>query len=194
MRISERHAGDATVLDLAGALVAGKADGIIEAAVRRQVRAGRRIVIVNLGDVPSIDAAGLGALVVAYTTLRQAGGVLRIAGATKRIHDVMVMTRLTTVFDTFDSVEQAVNDANEAGRAVTAAPHQYSLSRHDVSYIAMELVEGRPLATMIPPDGLPLESVLAYGAQIADALAHAHEPGILHRDLKSLNVQRKPVS
>lgn len=111
MRISERHAGDATVLDLAGALVAGKADGIIEAAVRRQVRAGRRIVIVNLREVPSIDAAGLGALVVAYTTLRQAGGVLRIAGATKRIHDVMVMTRLTTVFDTFDSVEQAVNDA-----------------------------------------------------------------------------------
>jgi anti-sigma B factor antagonist len=131
MRISERHAGDATVLDLAGALVAGKADGIIEAAVRRQVRAGRRIVIANLGDVPSIDAAGLGALVVAYTTLREAGGVLRIAGATKRIHDLMVMTRLTTVFDTFDSVEQAVDAANEAGRAVTAAPHQYSLSRHD---------------------------------------------------------------
>ena len=131
MRISERHVGDATVLDLAGALVAGKADGIIEAAVRRQVRAGRPIVIVNLGEVPSIDASGLGALVVAYTTLRQAGGVLRLAGVTKRIHDVMVITRLTTVFDTFDSVEQAVNDAKDAGRAVTAAPPQYSLSRRD---------------------------------------------------------------
>ena len=131
MRISERQIGDSTVLDLAGALVAGKADGMIEAAVGRQVRAGRRIVVANLGSVPSIDAAGLGALVMAYTTLQEAGGVLRLAGATKRVHGLIVMTRLNTIFDTFDSVEQALNEANEADGTVTAAPPQYSLSRHD---------------------------------------------------------------
>ena len=114
MRICERRFGDATVLDLAGPMVAGKADGLIETAVRRQVRDGRRIVIANLGNVPAIDAAGLGALVVAYTTMRRAGGVFRLACVTKRIHDVIVMTRLTAVFDIFDCVEHAVNEAKEA--------------------------------------------------------------------------------
>lgn len=56
------------------------------------------------------------------------------------------------------------------------------------SYIAMELVEGRPLAALVPSDGLPVETVIRYGLQIADALAHAHQRGLMHRDLKSSNV------
>src|SRR5262249_31491062 len=56
------------------------------------------------------------------------------------------------------------------------------------TYIAMELVEGRPLSDMIPTDGLPVEMAIRYGAQIADALAHAQERGVVHRDLKSSNV------
>src|SRR3989338_8899484 len=58
--------------------------------------------------------------------------------------------------------------------------------------IAMELVEGRPLSGLVPAEGLPIEGVLRYGAQIADALAHAHERGIVHRDLKSANVVITP--
>jgi tetratricopeptide (TPR) repeat protein len=56
------------------------------------------------------------------------------------------------------------------------------------AYIAMELVEGRPLNAMVSDDGLPAETVIRYGVQIADALAHAHERGVIHRDLKSPNV------
>src|ERR1700730_2339617 len=58
----------------------------------------------------------------------------------------------------------------------------------DHIYISMELVEGRPLSAVVPPEGLALESVIRYGAQIADALDHAHGRGIVHRDLKTANV------
>jgi len=60
------------------------------------------------------------------------------------------------------------------------------------AYIAMELVQGKPLATLVPADGLPTEDVLRYGLQVADALAHAHERGIVHRDLKTSNVMITP--
>src|SRR5262252_1064666 len=56
------------------------------------------------------------------------------------------------------------------------------------TYIAMELVEGRALSSMIATDGLPVETVIRYGTQLADALAHAHDRGIVHRDLKGANV------
>ena len=56
------------------------------------------------------------------------------------------------------------------------------------AFIAMEYVEGRPLSRLVPSHGLPAEAVLRYGAQIAGALAHAHEQGVVHRDLKTANV------
>ncbi len=108
MKISERQFGDALVLDLAGPLAGGKAAALINSAVRRHGQAGQRLVVANLGKVPSVDLAGLGALVEAYRTMRAAGGVLRLAAITKRIHDLVVITRLLTVFDTYDSVEEAV--------------------------------------------------------------------------------------
>ena len=59
-------------------------------------------------------------------------------------------------------------------------------------YVVMELVAGKPLAATIPAEGLPAETVVRYGAQMADALAHAHEQGVVHRDLKSTNVMVTP--
>lgn len=111
MRISERQFGDVVVLDLAGPLTGGKPAAEVDAAVRRNSRAGKRIAVANLGSVPSVDLAGLGALVDAFRTMRAAGGELRLANLTQRIHDLVVITRLLTVFDAFDSVEEAVGGA-----------------------------------------------------------------------------------
>jgi anti-sigma B factor antagonist len=111
MNISERQIGPSTVLDVTGPITGHKAADMIDAAVRRHARAGTRILVVNLGRVPRVDLAGLGALVDACIAMRQASGVFRLACVAKRIHDLVVITRLATVIDTFDSVEEAAGDA-----------------------------------------------------------------------------------
>ncbi|MGH9790296.1 MAG: serine/threonine-protein kinase, partial [Candidatus Acidiferrales bacterium] len=71
--------------------------------------------------------------------------------------------------------------------------HIYEVGEADGhSYIAMEHVSGRPLSQSIPAEGLPSETVLRYAAQLCDALAHAHERNVLHRDMKSANVMLTP--
>jgi serine/threonine-protein kinase len=87
----------------------------------------------------------------------------------------------------------------QEARAASALNHPHICTIHEVgeaggqAYIVMERVEGRPLKELIPAGGLPVEAVLRYGAQIADALDHAHERGIIHRDLKTLNVVVTPA-
>jgi anti-sigma B factor antagonist len=108
MRISERQVGNVVVLDLVGPLAGPEAARIVEEAVLRHARAGTHTVVANLADVQSIDLGGLDALVDAYPAMREAGGEIRIASLARRIHDSAVIARLLSVFDSFDSVEQAI--------------------------------------------------------------------------------------
>ena len=86
----------------------------------------------------------------------------------------------------------------QEARAASALNHPhictiYQVGEHEgQAFVVMEHVEGKPLSALIPADGLPPESVIRHGMQIADALAHAHERGIVHRDLKSQNVVVTP--
>ena len=127
MRISERQFGDVVVLDLHGAIAGPKAVETVEATVRRLCREGFRNVVASLADVPHVDLGGLGALVDAHMALRQANGTFKLASITKRIHDLVVITRLLTVFDTYDSVEEALGGPVPA-YAEVAAPQPSLMS------------------------------------------------------------------
>ena len=120
MRITERQIGNVMVLDLRGAFAGPKAAEMLGSVVRRHCRDGSRHIVANLGGVPSVDLAGLGALVDAYSAMREAKGILALAGVTKRIHDLLVITRLLTVFDTYDSIEEVVGEAAPANAAAKA--------------------------------------------------------------------------
>jgi serine/threonine protein kinase len=96
--------------------------------------------------------------------------------------------------------DDALSDAKARRRLLDEARSASSLNHPNIctvyeigeadgrAYIAMEVVEGRPLPALIPADGLPYQTAISYGAQIADAVAHAHERGVLHRDLKTANL------
>jgi anti-anti-sigma factor len=107
MRITERSRGTTTILDLHGTLYAPEAVEQIGTAVRRLARGGRHQIVMNLADVPAIDAAGLGALVDAHCEVRRAGGSLTLARVAKRLRVLLAVTGLLAVFAIVDTVEEA---------------------------------------------------------------------------------------
>jgi serine/threonine protein kinase/Flp pilus assembly protein TadD len=121
-----------------------------------------------------------------------AGGM----GVVYRAHDLQLQRTVAVkvLSQTLQKDPEAKLRLLEEARAASALNHPGICTIHEAgesdaqAYIVMEYVEGRPLSALIPADGLPVETVLHYGGQIADALAHAHEHGVVHRDLKASNV------
>ena len=108
MQIEERAVGDVVILDLKGRITLGEGDELLKDKVNSLVNQGRRKIVLNLADVPYIDSAGLGEIVRTYTTVSRQGGSLKLLGLTKRITDLLSITKLLTVFETFDSESDAV--------------------------------------------------------------------------------------
>lgn len=108
MQIEERVVGDVTILDLKGKITLGEGDEALRDKINSLVHQGRKKILLNLGGVPYIDSAGLGEVVRTYTTVTRQGGQLRLSNLTKRITDLLVITKLTTVFDTFDNEAEAL--------------------------------------------------------------------------------------
>jgi anti-sigma B factor antagonist len=109
MTIVEREIGDVSVLDLDGPITVG-ADSVERLAdkVRSLLQQGRRHLIINLAAVPYIDSTGLGELVRSYATVHRQDGQLKLLNVTERLNDLLVITKLTTVFDLFDDEAAAV--------------------------------------------------------------------------------------
>lgn len=114
MKIAERQSGDITILDVQGKLLLGEGDEIFHEAVNRVVEAGRLKLVINMAEVPYVDSSGISELVRTYVTLGKRGGRMTLVSLTRRVHELLSITRLLTVFETFDSEEEAVDSYGQA--------------------------------------------------------------------------------
>ena len=115
MRITQRRLAETNVLELHGDLIRPDASESLVAAVRKVARTSTERLVLNLGDVPSIDAGGIGALVAAYGLMSRGGGTLKLAHVRSRVRALLVVCRLSPAFVTFVSFESAVARGPMAG-------------------------------------------------------------------------------
>lgn len=109
MQIHDRAIGDVTIVDITGNLVASSGEDVtLKDKVRSLIQQGRKSIIVDLGNVPYMDSGGLGELVHAYATTKNAGGTLKLMRVTRRLKDLLTITKLLTVFDTYDDEATAL--------------------------------------------------------------------------------------
>jgi anti-sigma B factor antagonist len=108
MKASTRQVDGVTVVDLSGRITLGEGSVVLRDTVRDLIGKGDKRILLNLGDVTYIDSSGIGELVSAFTTVRNQGGELKLLRLTKKVHDLLQITKLYTVFDVRDDETQAI--------------------------------------------------------------------------------------
>jgi len=108
LKLRTREVGGVIVVDLSGQITLGEASAALRDEVRDQVTHGHPKILLNLADVTYIDSAGLGELTGSYTSVKNRGGQLKLLSLTKRVHDLMQITKLYTVFDVYDDEKKAI--------------------------------------------------------------------------------------
>jgi anti-sigma B factor antagonist len=108
MRLVERQVGRVVILDLHGRIVIGQGDNVLREAVTRLADSGNVNVLLNLADVPFIDSSVVGELVRSLTTMSRKGGKVKLLNLPRRIRDLLSTARLLTVFEEYDSEDEAV--------------------------------------------------------------------------------------
>ena len=106
--LKERQAGDVTILDLSGEVRIGESSVALRDSIRNLADQGKKKVLLNLGGVKYIDSSGIGELIANYTTLSRQGGQLKLLKLTDRIQNLLVITKLLTVFDSFEDEAEAL--------------------------------------------------------------------------------------
>lgn len=109
LEIARREREGIVILDLNGRLVAGDETSILREYIREMAASGAVQAILNLKEVDYIDSTGLGTLVICFTTVRKAGGILKLLNLTRRNIELIVLTKLETVFEVFNDEQEAVN-------------------------------------------------------------------------------------
>ena len=109
MKVSTRQVDGVTILDLSGRITLGEGSVTIRDAVRDVLAKGSKKILLNLGDISYIDSSGIGELVSGFTAVRNRGGELKLLNLTKKINDLLQITKLFTVFDIYTDESTGVN-------------------------------------------------------------------------------------
>ena len=108
MKASTRQTDGVTIVDLSGRITLGEGSVVLRDIVRDLLGKGTKRILLNLGDVTYIDSSGIGELVSAFTSVRNQGGELKLLNLTKKVHDLLQITKLYTVFDVKDDEAAAI--------------------------------------------------------------------------------------
>jgi anti-sigma B factor antagonist len=109
LEITERDREGVSILDLNGRLTVGDEVAKFRERINKMIAAKRSSIILNMGQVDYVDSTGLGALVMFYTTLQRDGGKVKLLNLTRRSIELLVMTKLTTIFEVFNDEQNAIN-------------------------------------------------------------------------------------
>ncbi len=112
VKLTSRQVGDVTVIDAAGRLTLGEGASAFRDYIRDLSAKGSKKILLNLSDVSYIDSSGIGEMVSGFTTITNSGGKLKLLGLSKRVKDLLQITKLYTVFDAFDDEAEAVRSFN----------------------------------------------------------------------------------
>ncbi len=112
LNISERQAGDVTILDMNGKVTIGEGSVALRSAIRRLLGEGKKKILLNLGSVNYVDSSGIGELVSSFTAVNKEGGQLKLLNLTQKIQDLLAITKLLTVFDVFENEGDALASYN----------------------------------------------------------------------------------
>jgi anti-sigma B factor antagonist len=114
VKLTTRKNGEVIVIDTSGRLTLGDATSALRTTIRELVAGGSKRIVLNLGDVSHMDSSGLGELIAAHTTVTTAGGEIKLLSLGKRVHDLLKLTKLYTVFESFEDEAAAVNSFSVA--------------------------------------------------------------------------------
>ena len=108
LKATSRQVDGISVMDLSGRITLGEGSVILRDKIREMLAQGNKKILLNLGDVTYIDSSGIGELVSAFTAVRKEGGELKLLNLTKKVHDLLQITKLYTVFDVKDDEAAAI--------------------------------------------------------------------------------------
>jgi len=116
LKANVRQSGDVSLVDLAGRITLGEGSGLVRSTIKELVNSGHKNILLNLKDVSYLDSAGLGELVGAYASVTNAEGNIKLLNPQAKVHDLLQITKLYTVFQAFDDEQEALRSfATAAG-------------------------------------------------------------------------------